>query len=190
MAKAAFFASGSGSNFQAIAEELEKTNHAAACLICDKPQAKVIDRARNFGIPVHIVSYKGKKRIEAEAEIHSILDNYAPDLLVLAGYMRILTPSFVDRYPQGIVNIHPSLLPKHPGTHAIEKSYNSSDSELGITIHWVDHGTDTGPVITQKSIQRMSSQSLEETEERIHQLEHTWYPKTIIQLLNSKDQKS
>ena len=143
MPRVAVLASGSGSNFEAIAEAVEGTKHRVCCLICDRKEARVFERAKRFGIPAYYVPYYRRERPEAEAEIRSVLDQFRPDIIALAGFMRILTPAFVDTYAGKIVNIHPALLPSFPGAHGLEESYQSGNSELGITIHYVDGGTDT-----------------------------------------------
>jgi len=185
MAEIAVVASGNGSNFQRLVEALRDTRHSVSSLICDRKDAYVLERARLLGIPSYIVSYEGKSREEAEREIISTLKEYDISLIVLAGFMRLLSPQFVDTYPDRIINIHPSLLPKYPGTKGIEESYYSGDRELGITIHRVDYGLDTGPILFQKSFKRTGGESLKEIEERIHALEHKYYPEVIIELLDS-----
>ena len=189
MIKIALFASGNGSNFEVIAEYLGHTNHSVSCLICDNPDAYVLQRARKFNIPYHIVDYSTHSRREAEAEIVKILTSYGVEFIVLAGFMRILTEYILDAYPKKIINIHPSLLPNYPGVDSIQKSYYSNDSRLGITIHWVDKGVDTGPIILQKSFERNGEESLEEIEARIHELEHTYYPIVIKNILDGMERK-
>lgn len=184
MARLAVFASGDGSNFQAIAEHLGNTAHRVCCLVCDRPGAYALERARALRIPTHTVSYRGRKRSESESEILELLGPYEVDLVVLAGFMKLLTPLVVDAYPDRIINIHPSLLPKYPGTNAIVEACEAGDSEVGITIHRVDHGMDTGPIIVQKSIYRRPGESIEETERRIHDLEHATYPAVVLHMLD------
>ncbi len=184
MGKAAILASGNGSNFEAIVHAVEKTPHTVCCLICDRRDAYVFERARKLGVPHHYVSYAGKDRRSAEEEIESILSAYGPNLIVLAGFMRLLTPRFVDTYHRKIVNIHPSLLPKYPGRHGIRESFESNDRKLGITIHYVDHGTDTGEILKQVSFTRTGNESLQDIETRIHELEHTTYPEVVVSLLD------
>ena len=101
--------------------------------------------------------------------------------------MRLLSPSFVDSLEGRIINIHPSLLPRHPGTHGIQDCFEAGDTETGITIHYVDHGMDTGPIIRQEKIQRDPGETLEKLERRIHALEHRCYPETILNLLNDRE---
>ncbi len=178
MAEIVVFASGSGSNFEAIVHGLSETPHMVACLITDNPSAPAIDRAKRLGVPHRIIPY-GKPRTEAETRIRAALEPYRPTLIVLAGFMRLLSPSFVDSFPDRILNIHPSLLPRHPGLNAIRSSYDSSDEDAGITIHVVDHGVDTGPILFQKSFKKSECHDFEEFEDRIHTLEHTWFPVVI-----------
>lgn len=185
MADFAVLASGSGTNFQAIAERTAKSCHDLKCMICDRKNAYVFKRAADLGIRSYYVPYFKRSREEAEKDISEILQKEKVELIVLAGFMRLLSPSFIDRYKGRIVNIHPALLPKFPGTHGIEESYNSGDEELGITIHYVDYGMDTGPVIMQKSFKRTFSESIDEIEKKIHKIEHSYYPDAIISILDS-----
>lgn len=187
MANLAVLASGNGSNFQAIAERIARGPHRLCCLICDKAAAYALERAKQLGIPPYVVGYAGRTRQEAEDHILQILRRHDVDVIALAGYMRLLTPLLVDEYSGRIVNIHPSLLPKYPGMNAIAESHASSDGEVGITIHVVDHGMDSGPVLVQRRIEHRAEEPLEELEKRIHALEHTTYPDVILQILNEVD---
>lgn len=189
MANLAVFASGNGTNFQALAEALEGTRHRTRCLVADNPGAYALERARRLGVPSHVVSYAGRSREETEAEIIHILDGYRIDLVALAGYMRLLSPRLIDAFPSKIVNIHPSLLPKHPGRHGIAESFASGDSELGITVHYVDYGLDSGPIILQESFSRSGEESIEEIENTIHGLEHRLYPRVVLRLLDAAEGK-
>ena len=193
MAKVAVLASGSGSNFQAIAEALadqtrNPAGHQIVLLICDRPGAYCLERARSLGVPSLVVAYArgGTTEIRqaAEKQMTAALESAGVDLVVLAGFMRILTPLFVGRWKGKLVNIHPALLPRHPGAHGIADSFASGDSQLGVTVHWVDEGVDTGTIIVQKSVARPPT--LEEAEARIHALEHELYPTTVLNLLGGK----
>lgn len=185
MANIAVLASGSGTNFQAIAEALPAAGHKISCIVYDRKKAYVKKRADKLSIPAHYIAYVNKTKEEAEKEIKTVVSLYKPDYIVLAGYMRLFTSYFVSEFRNKIVNIHPSLLPKYPGIHGIEDSYNSGDEKVGISIHFIDEGMDTGPIIIQKSFTRSGNESLKEVEKKIHALEHKWYPETIISLLNS-----
>ncbi|MDR1179800.1 MAG: phosphoribosylglycinamide formyltransferase [Spirochaetales bacterium] len=185
MANLAVFASGNGTNFEAIARAVAATRHRLVCLIADKKDAFALKRAEKLGVPSHIVSYKNRTREDAEGEMLAVLASLKTDYIALAGFMRLLGPRLIDAYPSRIINIHPALLPKYPGTNGIEESYRSGDRELGITIHYVDYGLDSGPVIMQRSFTRGSGEPLGEIERRIHELEHIWYPRVMIDILDT-----
>ncbi len=187
MARLAVFASGRGSNFVAIARAMTATRHAIEFLLCDVAGAPVLERARELEIPTVAVSYAGVERPAVEKKIVRHLERRQVDIVALAGFMKLLTPWFLEAFKGPVVNVHPSLLPKYPGIHGIEESYRSGDGELGITIFRVDAGTDTGPIIVQKSFQRKTSESIEEVEARIHALEHEWYPRVLLQMLDTVD---
>lgn len=190
MANYAVFASGRGSNFIAIHDYLARVHprHQFLALVSDQPDSGAVAWAREHGLRVILLHYpKGKPRGEVEAELLTTLGEDKPDLLVFAGFMRLVSPVLIDAFPRRIVNIHPALLPRHPGAHAIAESYASGDTELGITIHYVDYGMDTGEVIVQESFSRNGDESLETIEARIHALEHGRYPRTVALLLDGID---
>jgi phosphoribosylglycinamide formyltransferase 1 len=185
VASLAVFASGRGSNFVALAERLHGApRHRLAVLVCDVAGAPVLDRARELGVPARLVPYRGRPRAEAEAALLDVLAEHRADAVALAGFMRLLTPFFLSRFTGPVLNLHPSLLPKYPGTHGIEESFRSGDMELGISVIRVDEGVDTGPVVLQRSFTRTGSESLEQIERRIHDLEHEWFPTAVLQTLD------
>lgn len=195
MANVAILASGSGTNFQAIAEALADTTrntagHQVVVLLCDKPGAGCLDRALKLDVPSVTIPYaKGgtaEVREAAERTMSAALEAYHADLVVLAGFMRVLTPLFVDRWKGRVVNIHPALLPKYPGAHGIADSFASGDAELGVTVHWVDAGVDTGAIIAQRSFRRTEGLTLEAAEAAIHTLEHELYPQVVLDLLDGR----
>jgi phosphoribosylglycinamide formyltransferase-1 len=191
MARLAVFASGTGSNFVALAAALKAAHrHAIEFLLCDVPGAPVLDRAQELGVPVMLVSYGGHSRQEVEKKIVRHLERRRVDLVALAGFMKLLTPWFLDAFKGPVINLHPSLLPKHPGAHAIDDSFRSDDPELGISVIRVDQGADTGPILLQKSFARLPSQDRAEVERRIHALEHEWFPRVILAELDAIDGKS
>ena len=185
MANLAVFASGTGTNFCAITDRVSDTAHRVVCLLGDVPDAPVFARAAERGIPAHCVSYRDRPREDVELELLAHVQRYETDLIALAGFMRLLTPRFLDSFDGRVINVHPSLLPRHPGVRAIEKSVESGDTELGITIHQVDYGLDTGPVLLQRSFCRGNEDSPAVLAERIHDLEHRWYPEVIMGLLDA-----
>ena len=176
-------ASGNGSNFQAICDGLRGSPHRVTGLVCDVAAAYALTRAEIARVPSVLVPYR-EGRPGAEARMQRAIDEWRPDLLALAGFMRILSAEFVDKYAGRIVNIHPSLLPKYPGLHAIERSFESADRVVGITIHLVDHEVDSGKIIEQRSFERHEGETVLELERRIHALEHDTYPRVVASLLS------
>ena len=160
---------------------LEIKLEITAC-ICNKKDAYGITRCQNLNIPCIMLPHEEFKTREAFDEaLASKLVDLGVDLVLLAGFMRILTPDFTSRFK--IINIHPSLLPKHKGAHAIEDTYSSHDAEGGVSVHWVNEELDGGEIILQDSIPKIQGESLEDFSARIHQLEYTLYPKAVIRAL-------
>jgi len=191
MARLAVFASGKGTNFVAIVGAIAAAKrHAIELMLCDVKGAPVVDRATELGVPVVEVSYKGMTREAVEKRIVRHLERRRVDLVALAGFMKLLTPWFIHAFKGPVINLHPSLLPKYPGTHAIEESFKSRDRDLGISVIRIDEGVDTGPVLLQKSFTRTGSESLEEIETRIHGLEYEWFPRVLIEILDRIDGQS
>ena len=190
MARLAVFASGRGTNFVAIADALHAAGrHGIEFLLCDVEGAPALERAREHGIPTFPVSYTGQAREAVEKKIVRHLERRRVDIVALAGFMKLFTPYFIDAFKGPIINLHPSLLPKYPGTHGIEESYRSGDEELGISVIRIDAGVDTGPVILQKSFRRGGTESLEQIQECIHALEHEWFPRVILGMLDEIEAK-
>ena len=189
MTKIAIFASGFGSNFEALAEAVKENRLQAeiALLVTDKPHCYAVERAKNHQIEVHAFDPKAySSKEEFETEIVNILQEKGIELIVLAGYMRLIGKVLLNAFSGKIINIHPSLLPAFPGLHAIEKAYEYGVKVFGITIHYVDEGMDTGRIITQTCFHTDGTETVEEIEARIHQLEHKHYPETIQQLIDNK----
>jgi phosphoribosylglycinamide formyltransferase-1 len=189
MAKLAVFASGTGSNFVALAAALKAAHrHSIEFLFCDVTGAPVLERAKELKVPTVLMTYeKGQPREAVEKKIVRHMERRAVDMVALAGFMKLLTPYFLHAFKGPVLNLHPSLLPKYPGTHAIEESYRSGDRELGISVIRVNEGVDTGPVLLQKSFLRSGTETLAEVESRIHELEHQWFPHAVIQALDEID---
>jgi len=188
MARCAIFASGTGSNFVAVAAAIRAAHrHGIEFLLCDVEGAKVLDRAVELGIPTMLVSYAGQPREAVEKKMVRHLERRQVDVVVLAGFMKLLTPFFLGRFKGPIINLHPSLLPRYPGAHALEESFASADKELGISVIRVDQGVDTGPVLLQKSFTREGTESRAEIESRIHALEHQWFPRVVIETMDAID---
>ncbi|MCX8166400.1 MAG: phosphoribosylglycinamide formyltransferase [Candidatus Micrarchaeota archaeon] len=175
-------ASGSGSNFEAIVRKSEEgINIKVLALITDNPQAYAIQRANNHGIKVEVLDFNSFKSREAyEDRLFNVIDSYCPDIVVLAGYMRIIkSRELLNKYKYRIINLHPSLLPSFPGKNGISDAYNYGVKVTGITIHFVDEGMDTGPIIFQKAIRIKKSWSLKDLENKIHELEYRYLWRVI-----------
>ena len=187
MKNIAVFASGNGSNFQAIVDAIEAgILHAnVSLLVCDKPGAFVIERAEKAGVPVYSFAPKEfSSKTAFEQAIHEQLEKHGVDYIVLAGYMRLIGPFLLEKYPRRIINIHPSLLPAFPGKDAIGQAVSAGVKVTGVTIHFVDEGMDTGPIIAQRAIEIADGETEQEVAEKIHAVEHVFYPETLEKLLN------
>ncbi|MDU7475943.1 MAG: phosphoribosylglycinamide formyltransferase [Paenibacillus macerans] len=185
----AVFASGQGSNFQNLLDASRAGTLGAdiVLLVCDKPQAPVVERARKAGVDCFLFQPKDyARREDYEAEIAAELDKRQIDLVVLAGYMRLLTPVLVEPYAGKMINIHPSLLPAFPGKNAIGQAWNYGVKVTGITVHLVDGGMDTGAVIAQEPVEILASDTLESLEARIHAAEQQLYPQVVSWFAKSR----
>lgn len=186
MKRIAVFASGSGSNFQAIADAVENETLMAEIqlLVCDKPGAKVIERARKLNIPIFtFVPNTFASKAEFEKEIVNELEAHSVEFIVLAGYMRLIGNVLLDAFEGRIVNIHPSFLPAFPGKDAVGQALEANVAETGVTVHYVDSGMDTGPIIEQVKIPVLPGDTRETLQQRIQKAEHQLYPAIINKLL-------
>ena len=161
--------------------------HDCVLLVHDRRDAMAAARARELGVPSLHVSYSGRTRDEAESAIDEALRASGAELVALAGFMRILSPAFVSRWKGRLVNVHPSLLPAWPGADAIHRAYEAGERCFGVTVHFVDEGMDTGPIIAQDEFEVKRGETEAEVEERIHRLEHALYPKVVLDLLDRID---
>lgn len=189
MMKIAIFASGNGSNFEAIAQAVEKQDIQAeiAVLFCDQKSAFVLERAAKYQVPT--VSFSPKdfsSKVDYENEIKRMMHEFDVELIVLAGYMRIVGLTLLEAFPKKIINLHPSLLPSFPGLHGIQDAFDYGGKVSGITIHYIDEGVDTGPIIAQVPTEITAEDTLESLEEKIHQLEHYWYPKVLGEIIQKE----
>lgn len=178
----AVFASGQGSNFQALVESVSngKIEGSIELLVSDKPQALVVQKAQAAGISCHLFQPKDYPSRKAyEQEIVEKLNALEIDLVVLAGYMRLLTPVIVEAYAGRLINIHPSLLPAFPGKNAIGQALDYGVTLTGITVHFVDGGMDTGPIIAQRAVEVSAGDTTESLGESIHALEQQLYPEVV-----------
>jgi len=178
----AVFASGRGTNFGAIIRAVKKGKIKAnlALLVCDNPKAGAVARAKRAGIKVALVKredFSTKKDFEDKIIQHLAENNI--DLVVLAGFMRLLSPELVSRYKNKILNIHPALLPSFKGVHGIEDTFNYGVRVAGVTVHFVDERMDHGPIVLQAAVKIEENDTLESLEAKIHKIEHKLYPEAI-----------
>ncbi len=178
MKRFAVLVSGRGSNLQALIDAVEKGYIKAgiAGVISDNPDAYALERAKKHGIKTFVVDYKSMGRREAEERIAGILEDLVVDLIVLAGFMKVLSPEFVKRFRWRIINIHPALLPSFPGTHGQKQAVDYGVRISGCTVHFVDEGVDTGPIIVQAAVPVLPEDDEDALSERILQYEHKVLP--------------
>lgn len=186
--------SGNGSNLQAIIDKFQKDELVnVCCVVSNKKDAYGLVRAEKAKIDHYFIDNKNfSSREEFEQAIINILSKYEPDLVVLAGFMRILSELFVNKYQNKLINIHPSLLPKYKGLDTHRKVLENQDDYHGVTVHFVDNTLDGGPILAQTRTP-VETQDIKELEEKIHELEHKIYPEVIkdiaqkqIYVLNGK----
>jgi len=177
----AVFISGNGSNLQAIIDATSNglIDGQICCVLSNKKEAYGLARAKKSNIPTIVIEHQNyENREEFDNALLQSLQKYNPDLIVLAGFMRILTPVFIKPYLGKLINIHPSLLPKYPGLNTHQKVIDNKDTEHGVTVHFVDENLDGGPICAQSTM-KVESDDIETLEKRIHELEHELYPKVI-----------
>ncbi len=179
-------ASGSGSNFEAIAQAIaaQQLNAQIAVVIYNNPGAKVADRAAKFGIPAVLLNHRDfAQRAELDAAIVQTLRDRAVDWVVMAGWMRIVTPVLINAFPRRILNIHPSLLPSFKGNRAVEQALAAGVKITGCTVHIVVPEVDSGEILMQAAVPVLPGDTVETLQNRIHAQEHVIYPRAIATLL-------
>lgn len=173
------FVSGSGSNLQALIDA-KIPSVEIVVVVSNNPDAYAIERAKKNKIPVEVIDHRNySSREDFEREIQKRLDQYKVDLIALAGFMRILTPLFIRNYKNRIMNLHPALLPSFPGTNAVKQALMYGVKFTGCTVHFVDEGVDTGPIILQAVVPINDTDTEESLLERIHKEEHRIYPEAV-----------
>ncbi len=174
--------SGNGSNLQAIIDacKQKKINATIRAVFSNKADAFGLERAREAGIPAHVLTADLFASREAfDRELMQEIDAYAPDVVVLAGYMRILSPAFVEHFAGRLLNIHPSLLPKYPGLHTHRQALENGDTEHGTSVHFVTDELDGGPVILQAKVPVFAGDKEEDITARVQTQEHAIYPLVV-----------
>ena len=191
MLKIIVLISGSGSNLQAIIDacNAKMINGCVIGVISNKANAYGLERAKKNNIPTNVINHNDfTTREDFDKELVSSVNTFQPDLIVLAGFMRILSPIMTSVFKNKMINIHPSLLPKYPGLNTHEQVIANDDDEHGVTIHSVSEELDGGPIIAQSKISVYKDQKLDDLIERIHEIEHKIFPK-VISMIASKEIK-
>ncbi|MCY3723916.1 phosphoribosylglycinamide formyltransferase [Candidatus Poribacteria bacterium] len=181
--KIAVLVSGSGTNLQTLIEQLhqdETSGIKIAVVISDRRKAYALTRAKLAGIPTHVVRTQDfANRLDFDAEISKIIEHYAVELIVLAGFMKLFQPPFVQKYRNRILNVHPTLLPAFPGAHPVADTLAYGVKIAGVTVHFVDEDVDSGPIIAQSAVPVLDTDDEESLHNRIQVEEHKLYPEAI-----------
>jgi phosphoribosylglycinamide formyltransferase-1 len=177
----AILISGRGSNMATIARECQQRRIAATVnvVISDRPGVAGITTAQDMGIETQVVPYNSVDRPTFERALSAAIDTHSPDLVVLAGFMRVLTETFVRRYAGRMINIHPSLLPKYTGLHTHQRVLDAGDSEHGASVHYVTPELDGGPVILQSRVPVKTGDTESTLAARVIATEHVIYPRVV-----------
>lgn len=185
----ALFISGRGSNMEAILKACHTgilQDIAEPVLVfSNRADAKGLAVAQAMGVETQVIESKGLKRTAFDAKVLNLLQVYQPNFIVLAGYMRILSPLLVQAYPQRIINIHPADTTQHQGLHGYEWAFDNKLASTKITVHYVDEGLDTGNIIAQKTVDLSGTNTLEEVEQRGLTAEHEFYSSVLKTILEA-----
>ena len=180
--------SGRGSNFEAIADSIQagRLNAEIAIVISNRADAPGLESAKRRGLNAVLIPSKGRVREEHDADVIAALHHAQVDLICLAGYMRLLSPHFIQAFPNRIVNIHPSLLPAFPGMDAQKQALDYGVKVTGCTVHFVDEHLDNGPIILQKTVPVQDGDDVHSLSARILEQEHTAYSEAIGLILSGE----
>jgi phosphoribosylglycinamide formyltransferase-1 len=179
MTKVVVLISGGGSNLQSLIDKSSAIGIQIQAVISNKADAFGLKRAKNAGIKHRVVISKGLARDEFDAQLSKVIDEYQPDLIILAGFMRILTSNFVDKYSGKMLNIHPSLLPKFKGLNTHARAIQAGEVEHGASVHLVSSELDSGQIIMQKKVKVLESDTPETLAQKVLKEEHILYPQAI-----------
>lgn len=184
----AILISGTGSNMEAIVKACQSgdLNAEVTFVGSSHASAKGIETAAANGLKTYIFDYKKLGRDAAEDSIIKAVLDTQSEWIVLAGFMKVLSPCFVKRFSGKIINIHPSLLPAFSGAHGIKDAWDAGVKVSGVTIHLVDEGVDTGPILAQEEVKIYENDTMESFKERIHKVEHRLYKETLKKIFNDK----
>lgn len=177
--------SGNGSNLQAVIDAIaEGRLHARiTVVICNNPRAYGLERAHQAKIPTVVIDHRlYPRRSDFDQALLLTLQRYQPKIVVLAGFMRILGSSIIEQFPERIINIHPSLLPKYPGLNTHQRALDAGDKEHGVTIHLVTADLDSGPILAQKSFPIDPEDTADSLQQKGHTIEHQLYPEVLAKI--------
>lgn len=189
MKRIAFLVSGSGTNMENLVKRIKAGDirAEAAVVISNRPDVRALEKAAVLGVKTVVVDHKGYATRQLFDEVlAACIDSHKIDYVVLAGFMRVLTEEFVKTHQGRLINIHPALLPAFPGAHAIKDAWDAKVKETGVTVHFVDSGVDTGPIILQRKVPILPTDTLETLEARIHAVEYELYPEALKLVLAGK----
>ncbi len=173
-------ASGAGTNLQALLDSLDPAEARVVAVASDVAGASALGRAEAAGLPSEVFPLAAyRDRASRDAAVADWLEGHEVKLVVLAGYMALLTPAFLARFPEAVINVHPALLPAFPGLDAIGQALRYGVKVFGVTVHFVDEGVDTGPVILQRAIDLPEVRSEDEVRDRLRPLEHSLLPTAV-----------
>jgi phosphoribosylglycinamide formyltransferase 1 len=186
--RVAVLASGTGTNLQAILDTVHGSDGIEVVAVAsDKPGAEALERAAAAGIDAEVFARDGHEDREArDAVMAGWLEEHRPDLIVLAGYMQLLSPPFVERFRERMINVHPALLPSFPGLDAIGQALAHGVAVTGVTVHFVDEGVDSGPIVMQRAVDVPYTRDREELEAKIHRMEHELLPQAIRMIASGR----
>ncbi|AKG05200.1 phosphoribosylglycinamide formyltransferase [Salimicrobium jeotgali] len=189
MTKIAVFASGTGTNFDALLTSMEHKEKwgEVSLLVSDRPSAEVVHKAEARGIEVlsfHPADFQGKAGYEQV--ILGACREHGIEWIVLAGYMRLIGSTLLTPFEGRIVNVHPSLLPRFPGKHAVQQAFDQGVAVTGVTVHIVDEGMDTGPILEQEEVAIEAEDTIGDVERKIQKVEHVLYPKVVERLVKGE----
>jgi phosphoribosylglycinamide formyltransferase 1 len=188
MRKLGVLVSGRGTNLQALIDAAKKGEMGGeiAIVVSNVEGAFALERARQAGIPALFRDHRGRKREDFDAELLTICREHGVEVVCLAGYMRLLSPGFVRAYAGRVLNVHPSLLPAFPGLEAQRRALEAGVKVSGATVHVVDEGLDTGPILLQEAVPVLDSDTVESLSARILEAEHRIYPRAVRAMLEGR----